>query len=558
MQISPAALIDLPLFLYKLPYKRPSDSSPFDLQEKFISESAVCRSKHHSLVMRFAARVASLLLLLAPPTSAVPDAAAVLGAQLPFAAQTQSFALSASLFAGDNVTNGDADALATTPFPTGAFWTNLVLEQGEAAVATLPYALRVRSGGRVHVSHPFRVVMPTIIQNGFLTQLVLSSSSAAEEEEESPLTHQVVAFDEFSATLRFSRRQQEEFSLLLVRGSPFVTAEYTNSHPVLEGFEGITIQRVRKLEDQILSNGDPVTFAVFLVVLNNGQTWGVYASDPALELTLADGRVTSDAPFTGTLRVALSLNADALPLLLDAAPFYPVGGEVDYTVDTAANVAHLQFKWKTRSFASNDSSFVTTDKLLMLALPHHMDILAKQEIGSATTLNKVASELLYTSIKGMMTGVYGSVWHLRESLPDVAWDFASDGLFVEDDSKGANTQDAALRQAMRDKVIKSIVAQLATDADAYPVLAVDSYNFGKQIAREARLLLIADRFQQQALVDKLLNKMKRELGAWLSGTNADYLVYDQTFGGVVTRDGIHDKDADYGNGRYNDHHVCAS
>ncbi|KAJ0390756.1 hypothetical protein P43SY_011828 [Pythium insidiosum] len=41
---------------------------------------------------------------------------------------------------------------------------------------------------------------------------------------------------------------------------------------------------------------------------------------------------------------------------------------------------------------------------------------------------------------------------------------------------------------------------------------------------------------------------------WLTGANADALLYDRTFGGVVTTDGLRDSGADYGNGRYNDHH----
>ena len=46
-----------------------------------------------------------------------------------------------------------------------------------------------------------------------------------------------------------------------------------------------------------------------------------------------------------------------------------------------------------------------------------------------------------------------------------------------------------------------------------------------------------------------------ELVNWLNGTNANHFVYDQTFGGVITNDGWHNKEADYGNGYYNDHHV---
>ena len=33
----------------------------------------------------------------------------------------------------------------------------------------------------------------------------------------------------------------------------------------------------------------------------------------------------------------------------------------------------------------------------------------------------------------------------------------------------------------------------------------------------------------------------------------DLLVYDKTWGGIVTKDGLNDQNADFGNGWYNDH-----
>lgn len=540
----------------------------------------------------FTVAAANALLLLALPTAnhvvlAIPDAGARLKTSLPFPIESHPFQLNQELFAANepvfavpfttstvaaassspasgNGASVSADLsgkrLEDVPFPTGAFWTNLVLEKGESIVTTLPYAFRLLQG-KVHVSYPFRVVMPKIIQNGFMSQMVLSSASSSKDEQHAsaPLDHHVVAFDSFSTTVRFSRNQQEEFSLFLVRGSPYVTVEYKNSIPTIEGNEGLTVTRIKKLENQIYMNGDQVDFAVFTVMLSNGQTWAVYASDPALELELgSDGKIASDRPFTGVLRIALSVDFNMQPFLLEAAPYYPVGGDVDYTIDAAKNVANLQFKWKTRCFGSKDGDAdAASEKLLMLALPHHMDILALDTNNSSSnaTVNKVMSDIRYTSIKGMMLGVYGAVWHLQETLPDVEWDFASEGLFFEDDSKDASKKEATLRKDTRNQVTKDIIAQLHRDVDAYPALAPDSYNFGKQISREARLLLIADRFKQQELVEKLLSKMKTELGAWLTATNPDFLIYDQTYGGVVTSDGIHDFGADYGNGHYNDHHV---
>ena len=39
-----------------------------------------------------------------------------------------------------------------------------------------------------------------------------------------------------------------------------------------------------------------------------------------------------------------------------------------------------------------------------------------------------------------------------------------------------------------------------------------------------------------------------------SGVNPDALLYDRSYGGVVTVDGMGDPQADYGSGWYSDHH----
>ena len=48
--------------------------------------------------------------------------------------------------------------------------------------------------------------------------------------------------------------------------------------------------------------------------------------------------------------------------------------------------------------------------------------------------------------------------------------------------------------------------------------------------------------------------MRSILELWLEARNGDPLVYDATYGGLVTEKGLYDHDADFGNGYYNDHH----
>ena len=48
--------------------------------------------------------------------------------------------------------------------------------------------------------------------------------------------------------------------------------------------------------------------------------------------------------------------------------------------------------------------------------------------------------------------------------------------------------------------------------------------------------------------------LARALRPWIEGTNKDKIVFDKTYGGLVTSEGLEDKNADFGNGWYNDHH----
>ncbi|KAF4315779.1 hypothetical protein BBO99_00004228 [Phytophthora kernoviae] len=466
-----------------------------------------------------------------------------LGFNLPFPVASHPLQLSTALFAASERLPFDAQVanesdktrpkfLADVPFPTGAWWTNLVLAEGQSTVATMPYVHRIKDE-KLHVSFPFRVVAPRSIVEGFISQMVVSSQAA--QETETPLAHHVVNFDPFSTTVRFSRGQKEEFRVFL-------------------------IIRFKKLKGLTLIDGSEVAFATFAAMLNNGQTWYLYASDKDLNMKLRqDGSVSSDEPFTGILRVALCLDAKVHPYLLESAAVYAVGGEVSHSVDPQdSDTALLEFQWKTRSFSTfhGTATEVTKEenaKLLMLALPHHMDVMQVQKDNKEleNSKNKVLSDLRYTSIRGLMEGVYGDVWHMKETLPAVEWNFGDDGLFSDDFS---DDDDKQRRLEMREKATKMILEQLPLDVKTYPSFSPDSYNFGKQVSREARLLLVADKFNQTDVKQDLLAKLETELSLWLEGQNSDHFVYDQTFGGVITNDGWHDKGADYGNGYYNDHH----
>ncbi|CAI5486577.1 unnamed protein product, partial [Closterium sp. Naga37s-1] len=99
-------------------------------------------------------------------------------------------------------------------------------------------------------------------------------------------------------------------------------------------------------------------------------------------------------------------------------------------------------------------------------------------------------------------------------------------------------------------------ASLKQDVAALPPLTTAStYFFGKAAARAARLALIAEQVHDDGSLAAVLPPLRAALTAWLDGTfPGNRLLYDPTWGGVVSEAGSRDKGADFGLGMYNDHH----
>ena len=76
------------------------------------------------------------------------------------------------------------------------------------------------------------------------------------------------------------------------------------------------------------------------------------------------------------------------------------------------------------------------------------------------------------------------------------------------------------------------------------------------LARTAELALVSDALGDAETAAALVDAVAAGLGPWLAGDGdgADVLVYDRTYGGIVSARGLADSEADFGNGWYNDHH----
>lgn len=118
------------------------------------------------------------------------------------------------------------------PFPTGAFWTNLVVlsPMGDISypIVVYPYAYRWSSNS-LEVSYPgrHRITDAHAITDAFAPDLTLMTV------EEISKRH-VTAFDPLSVTLRFASSVNSKWETALVQGSPYVTSQYVKETPILK------------------------------------------------------------------------------------------------------------------------------------------------------------------------------------------------------------------------------------------------------------------------------------------------------------------------------------
>jgi len=226
--------------------------------------------------------------------------------------------------------------------------------------------------------------------------------------------------------------------------------------------------------------------------------------------------LTASATFTGTLRVADLPTAGSESVFDLYYQTVPVGAQLNFYNGTAAEFGGTyEFVFNTQGNPAN---------LLIMAYPHHLDILSSNN-------NQVLSKA-YRTMKGRMTGLIGNVWRFKETFSNVGW-------------TGPTPVPASKKAA--------IIAALNGDKGTRGQ-TLDPYWGGKSFGKMARLVLIADEVGETATAAQIRANMIADIEPWFAATNSDPLRYDQSWGGIVSQNGLADAGADYGNGWYNDHH----
>lgn len=202
-------------------------------------------------------------------------------------------------------------------------------------------------------------------------------------------------------------------------------------------------------------------------------------------------------------------------------------------------MATVSFSYETQEGGSNANI-----DLLMLALPHHLyaiDTISSSPSSPISTKRPILPVLdaNYTCIKGNMTPIVGNQWVAYvETLTELNLG-----------SEGTITNTAAVDEIHRN---------LLLDSNIITPTAKDVYGFGKQIARMAQLVHISDTIGVHTtdntidVANKTAETVAAYLGDWFDGKRGDALVYDIDIGGIVSKDGLENPQADFGNGWYND------
>jgi endo-1,3(4)-beta-glucanase len=402
--------------------------------------------------------------------------------------------------------------VVTKPFPTGAFWTNLAVKNGDGAVAVYPYGVKTTDVG-IQVSYGAgrRVVSQTSIIDPFAIDFQIAALQGY-------AGRSIESYDNVSVTMGYRTVGSGKYRTHLVKGSPFITVVYDGATPVISS----PAMRILRVDARVVQGSVGVQY---IVTLGNFQKWLVYCSEP-VALVWKENTLSSPNPIRGVIRVAIlpTQNCEtAFNTLLGYVQRYPTGAALTFTYPTGT-LAYVNFQFNT----------VGIGPLLMYTLPHHTPILVFP-LDSDENRNVQNALSPIWCIKGKLKPMVGDLWKLQYNMVNVGWNYQ-------------------LTDKLSTSQLDEIARQLMLDVRSVVPTSVDPYTFGKELARMARLALIADNLGIADARQIALGTIEAAILPWLQDTNADALLYDKTYGGVISTNGLADPMADYGSGWYSDHH----
>ncbi len=474
----------------------------------------------------------------------------------------------------------------TFPYPTNAWFNNFYLGQqpypepfGLLAANKLhpyPYQLCLGNG---YVGHPNYKSLMTINYKPFAVTTTITAGNI-------PIVNWIASnflymgtsepqrikptllndYTELSVTVKFtdSTNASKYYYAPIVRGMPYITMIYNNTKPAVL-FPSPSILTVN---DTTVVNNMTFTNRVFKIQTggipntdNRPQMWILISSVPiTLQFSVdpdTQGLIAL-SDFTGWLRIAhvtyqgenvtQQQIQDKINLLTAYAKFIPIKGQVSasYSSGTSASMQYI--------FTRYNEGSLTGDSLLMMALPHHQDMLS----------NSTTDVLKYAVLKGNMKEVRQKTWNMTENtMPDYSF-YPRNGKLVTVPLQWCDTLQRYLNADFQSFFNRSW-------------FAADVYGMGKSMQKLGRDIVIADELYERdsvrygsvsALAQRMRDTLKVYLGHYLNGGHTlnpahgpgawDSLFYDTKFGGLISSLGWDSLNINccfaYGSALYNDHH----
>lgn len=294
----------------------------------------------------------------------------------------------------------------------------------------------------------------------------------------------------------------------LVTGLAYVSADYSSLTPTLNsavGFRKITeVSHPRCQKWQL--------------VLENGVVWFAYWFGAYMQWQHLDAhRLRAPGTMTGILQVAKSCN-NAMEAILDAS-----AGTIIQGISIGGSI-HGDSGQYTYSF-----DYYGQGVPLVYALPHHVSSFDRR------TRDCMEEASLDSQVNGPMTLVCAKSWTMHESLPYGAHLALIPPVRPQDQPFVHNALDQDCQQ----------------DFDA-GCRADSMYFGGKAMAKLAQVALLTSHLNHPAAA-QLMSIFERNLMIYVDNEQQFPLVYDRTWGGLVSSQGfVKDPMADFGNTWYND------
>ncbi|KAK8878996.1 glycosyl hydrolase family 81 [Apiospora arundinis] len=429
------------------------------------------------------------------------------------------------------------------PHQTNKFYANFFLGNQNAPTYLHPYSVAWAKGQGAtsswglsvsHIEAGQRVYGETSRDTGaakyFLNPVGIQSLclSAMELGSSSALTVDAIEAQSVNVNLLDKDKGQPLITFPLIQGLAFVTAIYHGSTPAIS--TGVFFKTVTKS-----TKGPKQGVTKYTLYLEDGKVWHLYAySDKGESFDLQvinNAHAKAAKPYHGIIQV-IKDPGNAESLIDDASGTYPTGVTLSGT--SSGTKGTYTFKYR--------KAGVFNGKLMMYALPHHIDSFDTETHNAATKIQ------LQTTTKGMATAVIADSWTMVEPNMPVSMGFAP-----WDPVTGSK---ATVKSNLINEILPIALKEISQDAGQQSDQN-SMYFGGKALAKFAHLCYaVHDLLHNQKLAQTGLANLKAAFSRFAENKQQFPLYYESAWGGIVSSATYltGNSGADFGNTFYNDHH----